>query len=74
MFAYPFSSISFIQTHFRWPYQVRGDTKINKNIIQDLPPNWKANMCGFTGSAPIVMSRDKWRYIKQLPLLSDWSN
>jgi hypothetical protein len=25
---------------FYQPYQFRGDTKLNKNIIQDLHPNW----------------------------------
>jgi hypothetical protein len=36
--AYPNSAIGFIQMHFHQPLYLHGDTKINENIIQDLPP------------------------------------
>jgi len=39
MFAYPYSAMGFIQTHFYWPHQFHGDTRRNVNIIQDLAPN-----------------------------------
>jgi hypothetical protein len=39
MFVYPDSATGFMQTHFYQPYQFHGDTKLNENIIQDLPPN-----------------------------------
>jgi len=39
MLAYPDSAIGFIQTHFYSLYQFHGDTKLNENITQDLPPN-----------------------------------
>jgi hypothetical protein len=38
MLAYPDSAIGFIQTHFNQPYKFHGDTKLNENIIQGLPP------------------------------------
>jgi len=30
------SAIRFSQTHFYYPYQFHGDTKLNQNSIQDL--------------------------------------
>jgi hypothetical protein len=39
MLAYPYSHIHFIQTHFQSPYQLHGETKLNKSNIQDLPLN-----------------------------------
>jgi len=39
MFAYPDPAIGFILTHFYQPYQFNGDTKLNENVISDLPPN-----------------------------------
>jgi len=39
IFAYPDSAICFSQTHFYWPYQFHGDTNLNQNVKQDLPPN-----------------------------------
>ena len=39
MFAPPDSAIRFIQTQFYQPYQFQGDTKLNDNVIQNLPPN-----------------------------------
>jgi len=37
MLAYPDFALGFFQTHFYWPYQFHGYTKLNENIIQDLP-------------------------------------
>jgi len=37
---YPDSAIRFSHTHFYWPCQFHGDTTLNKDIIQDLTPNW----------------------------------
>jgi len=39
MLANPNSAIRFSKTHFYSDYQFHGDTKLNENIIQDLPPN-----------------------------------
>jgi len=36
----PGPCILFIQTHFYQSYQFHWYTKLNENIIQDLPPNW----------------------------------
>ena len=39
MFAYPDTAVGFIQTNVHYPYQFHGDTKLNYDIIQGLPPN-----------------------------------
>jgi hypothetical protein len=39
MTARPDSAILFTQTHFYWPYQFHGDTKLNENAVKDLTPN-----------------------------------
>jgi len=33
-------TIGFIQTYIYQPYQFQEDTKLNKYIPQDRPPNW----------------------------------
>ena len=38
--AYPDSAIHFSLTQFYYLYQFHGDTKLNENIIYDLPSNW----------------------------------
>ena len=40
LFSFPNSAVGFNQTHFCWPYQFHGGTKISENTIPDHPPNW----------------------------------
>ena len=39
VFAYPDTAVGFVQTHFHYPYPFHGDTRLNQNTIQNLPPN-----------------------------------
>ena len=40
MFAFTDSTIGVNQTHYYFPYEFHGDTKLSENILQDLPPDW----------------------------------